>query len=92
MPAPPSTVSRINGETPTFFDYRSWQFIDTLTYTRGAHTFKAGINWTTWFNDQDASFQFGGSYAFNSLENFLINRPNTFEGATPASTTGSAPT
>ena len=85
-------VSGITGlgpssETPTFFDYQSWQFIDTLTYTRGAHTFKAGVNWTTWFNDQDSSFQYGGSYAFNSLENFLTNRANTFEGATPGSTT-----
>ncbi|MPY90911.1 MAG: hypothetical protein GEU99_23725 [Luteitalea sp.] len=76
-----------DSETPSFFDYRSWQVIDTLTYTRGAHTFKAGVNWTTWLNDQDASFQYGGSYDFDSLEDFLQNQPGTFEGATPGSTT-----
>lgn len=76
-----------SSETPTFFDYKSFQVINNTTYTRGAHTFKAGVNWTRWHNDQDSSFQFGGSFDFNSVEDFVLNRTDTFEGATPGSTT-----
>lgn len=76
-----------DSETPSFFDYRNWQLINTLTYNLGAHTVKAGVNWTRWINDQDASFQFGGSFDFNSVDDFIRNRPDTFEGATPGSTT-----
>lgn len=76
-----------DSETPSFFDYSSWQVINTFTYTTGAHTLKAGVNWTKWFNDQDSSFQYGGSYDFDSLGDFLRNRAGTFEGATPGSTT-----
>src|SRR5206468_5012498 len=32
-------------------------------------------------------FDFGGDYAFTSLENFLQNRPGTYEGQAPGSTT-----
>ena len=38
-------------------------------------------------NDQDSSFDFGGIYAFTSLENFVQNRAGTFEGQAPGSTT-----
>jgi hypothetical protein len=86
------SVSGITGlgpdsETPSFFDYKSLQLIEALTYATGRHTFKTGVSWTRWFNDQDASFTFGGSYAFNSIDDFVLNRPNTFEGTVPGSTT-----
>jgi hypothetical protein len=76
-----------DSETPSFFDYKSVQLIDSLTFSTGAHTLKAGVNWTYWLNDQDASFTYGGSYAFNSIDDFVLNRPNTFEGTVPGSTT-----
>lgn len=86
------TVSGLTGlgpetETPSFFDYKSIQLINSLTYSSGRHTVKAGASWTHWLNDQDASFTFGGSYAFTSIDDFVLNRPNTFEGTVPGSTT-----
>ncbi len=76
-----------DSETPSFFDYKSLQVYENLTLAIGRHTFKTGVSWTRWFNDQDAAFQFGGSYAFTSLDDFILGRPNTFEGTVPGSTT-----
>jgi len=73
--------------TPTFVNLKSLQLIDNLTWTRGSHNLKTGINFTHYMNDQNSSFDFGGNYAFTSLENFVQNRPNTFEGQSQDSTT-----
>jgi hypothetical protein len=86
------SVSGITGlgpdsETPSFFDYKSVQLIDSLTFSTGRHTLNTGVSWTYWLNDQDASFTYGGSYSFSSLEDFVQNRANTFEGTVPGSTT-----
>jgi len=86
------SVSGINGlgpdtNTPTFIDLKSLQLIDNVTWTRGSHSVKTGINFTHYMNDQDSSFDFGGNYAFTSLENLIQNRPGTFEGQSPGSTT-----
>ena len=66
---------------------KSLQFIDNLTWTRGSHSFKTGLSDTHYMNDQDSSFDFGGLYTFTSVENFVLNRPGTFEGQAPGSTT-----
>jgi hypothetical protein len=76
-----------DSETPSFFDYKSFQIYDNVTYATGRHTFKTGMNFIRWLNDQDAAFQFGGSYAFTSLDEFIRGQANTFEGTVPGSTT-----
>ena len=73
--------------TPTFVDLKSLQVVQSLTWSRGAHSVKGGVNWTRWFNDQNSSFTYGGSYRFNSIDNFVRNITNTFEGQAPGSTT-----
>jgi hypothetical protein len=73
--------------TPTFVDLKSLQVVQSLTWSSGAHSVKGGVNWTRWFNDQNSSFTRGGNYRFNSIENFIQNRANTFEGQAPGSTT-----
>ena len=73
--------------TPTFIDLKSLQIVQSLTWSRGAHSIKSGINWTRWFNDQNSSFTFGGTYSFTSIDNFIRNRANTFEGQAVTSTT-----
>src|SRR5262245_56586151 len=73
--------------TPTFVDLKSLQFIDNFTWARGSHNLKTGVSFTHYMNDQDSSFDFGGNYSFTSLENFLQNRPGTYEGQAPGSTT-----
>jgi outer membrane receptor protein involved in Fe transport len=74
--------------TPTYVDLKSVQFIDQLTWSNGRHALKTGLSWTYWLNDQDSSFTFGGNYRFNSINDFVRNRTNTFEGTFPGSTTG----
>ena len=85
------SVSGINAigpdtNTPTFVDLKSLQFIDNLTWSRNSHNVKTGINYTYYMNDQDSSFDYGGNYSFTS-ENFLQNRPGTYEGQAQGSTT-----
>jgi hypothetical protein len=86
------SVSGINAlgpdtNTPTFVDLKSLQVIDNFTWSHGGHNVKTGISFTRYMNDQDSSFDFGGNYAFTSLDNFILNRPNTYEGQAPGSTT-----
>jgi hypothetical protein len=73
--------------TPTFVNLKSLQYIDNLTWSRGAHNVKAGVNVTHYMNDQDSSFDFGGNYSFTSLANFIANVPGTYEGQTQGSST-----
>jgi len=73
--------------TPTFVDLKSLQVVQALTWSRGAHNIKSGVNWTRWFNDQDSSFTVGGNYQFNSPELFVQGRANTFEGQSATSST-----
>jgi carboxypeptidase family protein/TonB-dependent receptor-like protein len=73
--------------TPTFVNLKSLQFINQLTWTTGRNGIKTGVSWTYWMNDQDSSFDLGGAYTFNSIEDFVVNRAGTFEGTFPGSTT-----
>ncbi|MGH9382956.1 MAG: TonB-dependent receptor domain-containing protein [Vicinamibacterales bacterium] len=73
--------------TPTLVDYKNLQLTNTFTWARGRHTVKTGINWTRWFNDQDSAFTRGGNYNFSSIDDFVRNIANTFEGTVPGSTT-----
>jgi hypothetical protein len=73
--------------TPTYIDLKSLQIVNNLTWARGSHNVKTGIAFTRWFNDQDSSFVIGGNYGFTSLDNFLLNRPGTYEGQAPGSST-----
>jgi hypothetical protein len=86
------SVSGINAigpdtNTPTFVDLKSLQIIDNVAWSASSHNVKGGVSITRYMNDQDSSFDFGGNYAFTSLENFLQNRPGTYEGQAPGSTT-----
>ena len=86
------SVSGINSlgpdtNTPTFVDLKSLQLIDNVAWSAASHNVKSGVSITHYMNDQDSSFDFGGNYAFTSLENFLQNRPGTYEGQAPGSTT-----
>lgn len=74
-------------QSPTFVDLKSAQIIDNLTWSHGAHTVKTGFSLTHFMNDQDSSFDYGGSYTFTSLENFVQNRPGSYEGQAIGSST-----
>ena len=58
----------------TVFDPHSFSIADTLTWTRSSHTFKFGGEYRRIQSD----FQFlgGTTYAYNSINDFIDNRPN----------------
>ena len=60
--------------TGSVFDPMSLSFSDTVTWSRGAHTMKAGGEYRRIQSD----FQFLGSteITFNSINDFIDNRPN----------------
>jgi outer membrane receptor protein involved in Fe transport len=76
-----------DANTPTFVDLKSLQVVENFTWAKGSHNVKTGLNFTRWFNDQDSSFDIGGNYVFNSVNDFVRNLPNTYEGQAPGSTT-----
>lgn len=84
-----SGLTNIGAEanTPTFVDLKSLQIVDNFTWAHGSHNIRSGVNFTRWFNDQDSSFDIGGNYVFNSVNDFVLNRPNAYEGQAPGSTT-----
>jgi hypothetical protein len=86
------TVSGLNtlgpdSQTPTFVNLKSLQLLENLTWSLGSHNVKTGLSVTHYMNDQDSSFDYGGVYAFTSIDNFVAGKANTFEGQAPGSTT-----
>lgn len=73
--------------TPTFVDLKSLQIVEHLHWAPGSHNVKLGMNVTRWFNDQDSSFVWGGSYGFDSVEDFVLGKASSFEGQKPGSST-----
>ena len=67
-----TSASSTTGST---FDPRSISFTDTLTWSRGRHAIKSGIE----YRNIQSDFQFLGSteITYNSINDFIDNRPNT---------------
>jgi Carboxypeptidase regulatory-like domain/TonB dependent receptor-like, beta-barrel len=57
----------------SLFDPRSISLMDTMTWTRGAHTMKGGFE----YRNIESQFQFLGSteITYNSITDFIDNRP-----------------
>lgn len=70
---------------PQFLALNTFQLVDNVTWSRGRHNMRFGVNVIRWYNNQDAPFQIGGTYQFTSIDNFVRNIPNNFEGMLPAS-------
>jgi hypothetical protein len=67
-------ASSASSTTGSFFDPRSISLQDTVTWTRGTHTFKSGFE----YRNIQSDFQFLGSQeiTYNSINDFIDNRPN----------------
>ena len=63
----------------SLFEPASFSFTDAITMTRGTHTFKAGGE----YRRINVGFQFlgGDTYEFNSVADFIDNRPNRVQRA-----------
>ena len=86
----PSTGIRVGSPAATFTfgqrdflpngtDEEKWEIKDTFSYMRGQHQFKTGFNYLT----VDVANLFvrdrSGDFVFGSVQDFLANKPSTFE-------------
>jgi len=78
-----------NNFSPRETTEKRYQFIDNISYSRGRHGLKAGVDVNI---ENILNFfpgLFGGSYTFNSLADFANRRPAFFQQSFPgAGTTG----
>jgi hypothetical protein len=87
----PPTVSITNGFTfgvPNFLQRSKFpdetrnQIADTVTWTRGKHNFKVGVDFSHVNDNGQNLFNGFGSYSYSSLLNYFsdLNKPNTCAG------------
>ena len=81
-----------NFQRQAFPDERTTQFVDSLTWSHGKHTFKTGFD-IKFTNDFISNLRSEyGSYSYGSVENFISDYTTAMNGLTPVCTTGSGPT
>jgi len=57
-------------------DERRFQFVDTMTYSTGNHTFKAGFDIGTVRDIDDNLFTGSGSYVYSNINDFIVDFAN----------------
>jgi TonB dependent receptor len=65
------------------FHYNSWQAYDNLFYTKGIHSMKFGANFERIQDNTGGLNYAGGLISFNSLSDFLTNRPASIYADAP---------
>jgi hypothetical protein len=73
----------VGGIGETDYHYGSYQAYDDLLYTRQAHSLKFGAAVERIQSNEFAIGDPIGRYTFGSLQNFLTNRPSTFNATLP---------
>jgi hypothetical protein len=58
-----------------------FEYSDTVTFTKGRHSVKFGGKYQRYQLNHEQANNHRGSYNFNSLEDFLLNRPDAYSGA-----------
>jgi hypothetical protein len=69
----------LSTQAPQFFNWTSWQAYDSVLFTKGIHSITFGANVE---RIEDNNFQVahpGGTYAFNTLSDFLTNTPHSLK-------------
>lgn len=82
-----SELTQLGAGTVDIFDFpdNSFEYTDNVTYTRGRHSVKAGMNVKRFQNNWLLDFFFDGSYEFNNLGDFLRAQPFRYTGVLPGS-------
>src|SRR3989441_10206573 len=66
------------------YQQKLWSFMDGLSVTRGAHSFRMGGNFERyWYQQISCSRGCNGRYQFSNLAQFLQAQPQLFEGQLP---------
>jgi hypothetical protein len=70
---------------PKLQNFTNFQFSDTVNWLRGKHNLKLGASLELQKYDFTSDFTSMGNFTFNSLDDFVANRPATFEAIMPGS-------
>jgi hypothetical protein len=82
-------ISGWGGETtnPKFHQFYNYQISDHINLSKGAHNLRFGGHVEFLGFDLTSDFTSMGSFSFESLEDYVANRANTFEAVMPGSDT-----
>jgi hypothetical protein len=69
----------VDNGAPREYWYNSYQWGDDLTFVRGAHTLKVGLNIERIQDNEITSSNSRGDYTFVDIPAFLLNRPSRFD-------------
>jgi Carboxypeptidase regulatory-like domain len=88
VPGLSSLGNGLGGPDRYLFHWTSLQAYDDISWQHGAHSFKFGVALERMRDNIDATANLTGEWVFNSLSDFLTNRPFSFSAAVPGSTIG----
>ena len=74
-----------NTTNPKLQTFTNFQLSDTVNWLQGKHNLKAGATVEVMHYDYTSDFTSMGNFTFNSLDDFVANRPATFEAIMPGS-------
>jgi hypothetical protein len=72
------------------FKYTVYQVRDDVSWSRGRNDMKMGFNFERIHMDMDSTNQQNGNFRFDSISDFLTNRPGGFRGQAEGSSTDRA--
>ncbi len=81
--ASPLNFLGIDNGAPRIYRYNSFQWGDDLTYVRGAHALKFGVNIERIQDNEITESNTRGDFTFPDLPTFLANLPSGFQAVTP---------
>ncbi|MBI5085362.1 MAG: TonB-dependent receptor [Acidobacteria bacterium] len=82
-----------NSFSPRYTNAKRYQFIESVSYLRGKHTYKAGVDLNIERIDNFFPGNFSGVYRFNSLADYAARRPAFFtQGFAGSGTNGALTT
>lgn len=77
-----ASLGTTNG-TPRVWNYNLFEWADTLTYIRGRHSLKTGINFKRIRDNASENTSVRGAYTFASFNDMLAAKPLNFEAVPP---------
>ena len=81
--ASPLNFLGIDNGAPRIYWYNLFQTGDDLTYVKGAHSFKWGVNIERIQDNEITSSNSRGDFTFTDLPSFLANLPSGFQALAP---------
>jgi carboxypeptidase family protein/TonB-dependent receptor-like protein len=81
---PPGSTSLGVNDAPRFFPRNVFEMVDNVTYTKGAHSFKGGLQIQRDQQNIDFETRLKGRWSFTSIENFAQGISSALEFAPPS--------